>query len=103
MYHRESFSSQGKEARSNIKYVKLTSRGSSYEVIIGNHKGRYYIVKDPVNMGTYNYYDKSTPLKHLWHDVVPYKLWGNTQDPRERYYRRKKQEYYYNIKSGNYP
>ncbi|HHW95005.1 MAG TPA: hypothetical protein GX736_03645, partial [Mogibacterium sp.] len=100
LYHRNIFLPQGKSALKNKKYLKVNEDGSSYEIIIGEKDdGKHFIVKDPVNGGTYNYSDKkSTFLSygHFFEDMVPYYKWGNTTDPIEKYYRNRRIKYYSN-------
>ncbi|HHW94759.1 MAG TPA: hypothetical protein GX736_02375, partial [Mogibacterium sp.] len=98
VYHRNVFSPQGESASKNKKYLKVNEDGSSYEIIIGEKdNGKKFIVKDPINGGTYNYSDKSYTLLgigHLQEDMVPYWQWGNSPTNTENYYKGRRNEYY---------
>lgn len=89
--HRFTTGSQGDDAKYNVKYTKRDGRGGSYEIIICEKGNKQYIVRDPMNAGTYNksdailkkgekkdlrYYVKGA--KHVVYDMLPYFLFGNT-------------------------
>ncbi len=59
-------------AQFNDKYV---SPDGHHEVIF-DHNGN--LVKDPRNMGTFNYTSPQHNIEHFWDDVLPYYLYGNS-------------------------
>lgn len=84
-YHRFTSGIQGVEALYNVKYLKEFPDGTSYEIVICQPPGENndYIVKDPINMGTYNYCNPNGVggyIGHFWKDVVPYWYLSNTLD-----------------------
>lgn len=91
-YHRFTHGVQGAEAVYNKKYM---SRDGKFEVIIcydAEYVPTPYIVTDPINAGTYNYYDYRDGLSgawgHLQYDVIPYFLWRNSEDDSTSFFER---------------
>lgn len=67
----------------NVKYLKEFPDGTSYEIVICQGMGLDddYIVRDPKNMGTYNYHNPNGlggSMGHFWDDMVPYWYFSNT-------------------------
>ena len=61
--------------RSNVKYVSPDGRSE----VIFDHDGNP--VTAPEDYGTYNFSDpRSDPLGHFARDVLPWILWGNTEE-----------------------
>ncbi|MBL4602280.1 MAG: hypothetical protein JKY84_06025, partial [Emcibacteraceae bacterium] len=58
-------------AQFNKKYISPDGR---HEVIFDDNDN---LVRDPRNMGTFNYNPPDNVLGHIWNDVVPYFLHGN--------------------------
>ena len=85
-YHRFTNGTQGAEAICNVKYLWEFPDGTSYEIVICQPKGRDndYIVRDPINMGIYNYCNPNIEegfdryIEHFWFDVLPYWHFSNT-------------------------
>lgn len=74
IYHRQG-TSTGYNPNENIKIV---SKDGKIETVY-NSKGE--IVTDPVNQGTNNRADPNNDwLGHLFADMLPYYLWGNSPD-----------------------
>jgi len=48
-------------------------------------KENYLVDKDfsATNMGTYNYFGPAQPSNHTYFDVLPWALWGNTEETEE--------------------
>jgi pimeloyl-ACP methyl ester carboxylesterase len=70
LYHQH-----GEAGRLNKKYV--SSAGGNFEAVYdadGN------LVEDDQNMGTYNFHGPDDTFGHLKMDVLPYWLWGNTEN-----------------------
>ncbi len=65
----------GEEGRGNRKYVSVPD---------GNHEAVYdqdgNLVTDDANMGTYNHHGPDDTWGHFKEDVLPYWVWGNTED-----------------------
>src|SRR5690606_32198488 len=76
----DAFHKQGVGNEHNVKYVHKTG-GSE---VVMSPSGQ--IVRDPVNMGSYNYVKNSTSsIGHTFADVAPYFLYGNTASHNLRY------------------
>jgi RHS repeat-associated protein len=77
LYHKMGYDEDGQSNEGNRKFISPSGKCEAvYDV-----KGK--LVTDPVNSGTYNFYNyKRDPLKHYLYDVVPYYKWGNSpSDP----------------------
>ena len=73
IYH-EMWTDYSVNPQNNNKYVAEDGR----EVVFDENGD---IVLDPVNRGTYNFEDPlSNPIGHFFEDVLPYYLWGNSED-----------------------
>ena len=60
----------------NDKFVSLDGKN---ETVYNRETGRK--INDPVNQGTYNRADpNSDPIGHFFQDMVPYYIWGNSED-----------------------
>jgi len=73
---------QGRGNQGNVKYV--SPDGHSEAIFTRN--GR--LVTDPLNMGTYNYEDPLNMLDHIFQDIIPYYIWGNSPNDPTRWYER---------------
>ena len=64
----------------NRKYVSACEH---FEVVYT--KENYLVDKDfsATNMGTYNYFGPAQPSNHTYFDVLPWALWGNTEETEE--------------------
>ena len=63
------------------------TKDGKYEAIYNKKNGE--LVKDPRDIGTYNYGHPTTnPLKHVVCDVAPWVLWGNSLDDSTKWYER---------------
>jgi hypothetical protein len=65
------------DPKKNVKLTKRKGVGSCEQVfdLLG------ILVTDPINMGTFNFFDSSRfPVAHLIFDVFPYILWGNCKE-----------------------
>ncbi len=59
--------------------IKIITKDGKYEAIYNKDTGK--IVNGPRDIGTYNYYNPNTnPIKHAFVDVVPWIMWGNSED-----------------------
>lgn len=65
----------GEEGRNNRKYV--STDGGHHEAVY-NEQGE--LVTDDENMGTYNHHGPDDAWGHFQRDVVPYWVWGNTEE-----------------------
>ena len=86
-YHKFTNGSQGDEAKYNKKYM---SPDGKYEVIIcydPDQVSSPYVVTDPNNMGTYNY-GPGVGINHFLKDVLPYWIWGNSEDDTTTFWQR---------------
>jgi len=63
----------GKGNENNVKYVSPDGR---HEAVYWNGK----LVTDPLNRGTFNVFGPDNTVGHGVFDVVPWILWGNSQD-----------------------
>ncbi len=60
----------------NDKFVSLDGK---HESVYNRESGQK--ITDPVNQGTYNRADpNSDPIGHFFQDMVPYYMWGNSED-----------------------
>jgi hypothetical protein len=68
----------GKNGEYNLKFV---SDDGHFEIIYNKDGKKITQEKDPKNMGTFNYADPVlNPRKHSVLDVMPYFIWGNTEE-----------------------
>jgi RHS repeat-associated protein len=74
------YHTMGEGNENNLKFVDPTGRHEAVFRPIGN--GKYELVTEPRNMGTYNYSPPSNGLQHIRDDVVPYYIFGNTPEDR---------------------
>ncbi len=74
IYHEQGYSDDYNTSGNN-KYISADGK----KEIVFNEKGE--VVKDPVNMGTYNYADpEEHPVQHFFKDMLPYWVLGNSSD-----------------------
>ena len=74
----------------NNKYW-YSYKGYELEVVINETKGKKpYIVTDPRDMGTLNYSRTSLNygVNHLIHDMIPYYIWGNSEEDQTKFINR---------------
>jgi hypothetical protein len=68
----------GKNGEYNLKFV---SDDGHFEIIYNRDGKKITQENDPKNMGTFNYADPVlNPEKHTVLDVMPYFIWGNTEE-----------------------
>jgi hypothetical protein len=68
----------GKNGEYNLKFV---SADGHFEIIYNKDGKKITQEGDPKNMGTFNYADPVlNPRKHSVLDVMPYFIWGNTEE-----------------------
>ncbi|MDR2193130.1 MAG: hypothetical protein LBP19_01465 [Treponema sp.] len=68
----------GKNGEYNLKFV---SDDGHFEIIYNKDGKKITQENDPKNMGTFNYADPVlNPRKHSILDVMPYFIWGNTEE-----------------------
>lgn len=64
-----------------VRNSKWVSPSGHREVVFTGKGENQRIATDPRDVGTYNFFDpKKHPLGHAIFDVVPYILWGNSQN-----------------------
>ena len=68
LYHRN---------KGQIMNVKYYHPQTGQEVFF-DYQGK--VVTDPANIGTKNYGSDPDTLSHVWNDVLPYYIWGNSSN-----------------------
>ena len=68
LYHRN---------KGQIMNVKYYHPQTGLEVVF-DYQGK--VVTDPANIGTKNYGSDPDTLSHVWNDVLPYYIWGNSSN-----------------------
>lgn len=81
------------ETTEQMNYRKFVHPILGYEVVL-DAQGN--IITDPLNAGTYNFYEPSKPLLHKEFDVNPYMSHGNSSDdPSTKENRSARQKYFW--------
>ena len=65
--------------RQNVKYYNIKT---GQEVVYDSDADNAKIVTSPDNIGTYNHFSPKDAVKHALFDVIPYWLWGNSENDR---------------------
>ena len=70
-----------------VRNSKWISPDGHREVVFTGKGANQHITKDPIDAGTYNFYDpQKHPIGHTLVDALPYVFWGNTaNDPTTMY------------------